>query len=212
MIKSKERISKFGEVFTSQREVNAMLDLVYEETLRIDSRFLEPACGDGNFLIEVVKRKILVVEAKYSNHQPDFERYAFLALSSVYGIDLLEDNIVECRERLLSHALDVYERNFPSSQCIKFKSALKFVLSKNILIGDALTLTLQNMTNPIIFSEWNLVSGNKVKRIDYTLTNLIAYQPFEGDSLFSDLGESAFIPAPLKSFPIVHYKELQNVK
>ena len=212
MIKTKERIEKFGEVFTSEREVNAMLDLVPDETKRIDSRFLEPACGNGNFLTEVVKRKILEVEAKYAKHQPDFERYAFLALSSIYGIDLLEDNILECRDRLLNLALNVYERNFPSSQCIKFKSALKFVLSKNIHIGDALTLTLPNKTNPIIFSEWNLVSGNKVKRIDYTLTNLIAYQPFEGDSLFSDLGDSAFIPAPLTSFPSVHYKELHNVE
>ena len=212
MIRPRERIEEFGEVFTSEREVNAMLDLIPDETNRIDSRFLEPACGSGNFLIEILKRKILVVEAKYAKHQPDFERYAFLALSSVYGIDLLEDNIVECRGRLLNHILGIYERNFPSSQCIKFKLALKFVLSKNILVGDALKLTLPKTTSPIIFSEWSLVSGNKVKRVDYTLTNLIAYQPFEGDSLFSDLGDSAFIPAPLKSFPTVIYKELHNVE
>ncbi len=210
MIKSKKRIEKFGEVFTSEREVNAMLDLVADETNRIDSRFLEPACGSGNFLIEVVKRKMLTVEARYAKHQPDFEQYAFLALSSVYGIDLLEDNVIECRDRLLNHSLSIYDKKFASSQCEKFKSALKFVLGKNILIGDALTLRLPHSDQPIVFSEWNLVSGNKVRRIDYTLTNLIAYQPFEGDSLFSDLGDLAFIPAPLKSFPTTHYKELQN--
>ena len=78
MIKSKERIADFGEVFTPEKEVNAMLDLVENEIERIDSRFLEPACGDGNFLIQILRRKIYVVEKRYSKEQIDFERNVFL--------------------------------------------------------------------------------------------------------------------------------------
>lgn len=210
MIRSKERIEKFGEVFTSEREVNAMLDLVSNETARIESRFLEPACGSGNFLIEVIKRKMFVTKERYGRHQPDFERYAFVAASSVYGIDLLEDNVQECWRRISDYLFTMYAEIFPTTQCEKFKNAVGFVLSKNLLIGDALTLTLPDSSNPIVFSEWNIVGGNKVKRVDYNLTNLIAYQPFDGESLFSDLGESAFIPTPLQTFPTTHFKEVQN--
>ena len=211
MIKSKERIEKFGEVFTSEREVNAMLDLVSGETQRIDSRFLEPACGNGNFIIEVIQRKISATQSLYFRHQPDFEKYAFIAASSVYGIDLLEDNVKECRERISAYLFTIYAKIFPRTQCESFMAAIDFVVRKNILLGDALTLTLPTSSKPIVFCEWNVVSGNQIKRVDYTLNNLIAYQPFDGDSLFSDLGESAFIPMPLKSFPITHFKEVQNV-
>ncbi len=99
-VKSKKRVSDHGEVFTSEREVNAMLDLVKQETERIDSRFLEPACGSGNFLVEVLRRKLAVVEAKYKSSQLEFERYAVIAISSIYGVDILKDNVEECRERL----------------------------------------------------------------------------------------------------------------
>ena len=116
MIKSKERITEFGEVFTSEREVKAMLDLVKGETERIESRFLEPACGNGNFLLEVINRKISVVRALYAKHQADFEKYSFIAASSVYGIDLLEDNVSECRERISTFILTFYQKLYPSSQ------------------------------------------------------------------------------------------------
>ena len=99
-IKSKKRVADHGEVFTSEREVNAMLDLVKSETENIDSRFLEPACGNGNFLAEVLRRKLNVVENRYAKSQIEFERYAILAISSIYGVDILEDNAVECRSRL----------------------------------------------------------------------------------------------------------------
>ena len=92
MVKSKERISKYGEVFTSKNEVNAMLDMLKHETQRIDSRFFEPACGDGNFLIEIINRKLKIVKECYSKIQLDFEKYTFIATSSIYGVDILEDN------------------------------------------------------------------------------------------------------------------------
>lgn len=91
-VKSKKRVTDHGEVFTSEKEVNAMLDLVKQETERIDSRFLEPACGNGNFLAEVLRRKLTVVEAKYKKSQLDYERYAIIAISSIFGLQVARVN------------------------------------------------------------------------------------------------------------------------
>jgi type I restriction-modification system DNA methylase subunit len=120
-VKSKQRVADHGEVLTGEREVNAMLDLVNPETERIDSRFLEPACGTGNFLAEILKRKLRVVEARYAKSQIEYERYAILAVSSLYGIDILEDNVRECRERLFG----IFEGEYRQL----FKSAVKEKLS-----------------------------------------------------------------------------------
>ena len=102
-IKSKTRVRDKGEVFTNEREVNAMLDLVKQETERIDSRFLEPACGKGAFLTEILKRKLKVVRDRYSKSQIEYERYAFLAVTSIYGIDILQDNVTDCIKILLKY-------------------------------------------------------------------------------------------------------------
>ena len=99
-VKSKSRVTDYGEVFTAEREVKAMCDLVKQETERIDSRFLEPACGDGNFLAEILKRKLAVVKSKYRRSPYDWERNSLLALGSVYGVELLIDNVRICQERL----------------------------------------------------------------------------------------------------------------
>jgi type II restriction/modification system DNA methylase subunit YeeA len=100
-LKTKKRVSDYGEVFTHEREVNGMLDLVKNETERLDSRFLEPACGTGNFLVEVLNRKLLALKLKYMKSQPEYEKYGVIVISSLYGVDLLEDNVLECRQRLL---------------------------------------------------------------------------------------------------------------
>lgn len=206
-IKSKNRVSNFGEVNTNQRDVNAMLDLVYDETQRIDSRFLEPACGDGNFLIEVIKRKIALINKNYNKNQVDYERYLLIATGSLYGLDILIDNIESCKLRLFNTIYENYKRFFPTSFKLDYLKVLKFILNKNIINGDALTL-LDLYKKPIVFSQWSLVSTTKVKRTDYTLTMLLAYQPMEGYNLFSDLGEKAFIPKPIKNFPSQHYLNL----
>ena len=99
-VKSRNRVTDHGEVFTAEREVNAMLDLVIHETERIESRFLEPACGNGNFLSEILSRKMRVVEQRYGKNQLEFERYSVVAVGSIYGVELLSDNAKECRERL----------------------------------------------------------------------------------------------------------------
>jgi hypothetical protein len=137
-IKTKKRVAEHGEVFTNVREVNAMLDLVKQETERIDSRFLEPACGNGNFLAEVLSRKLSVVGTRYSKSQLEWEHYSLIAVSSIYGVDILEDNAHECRERLFEIFNNQYTELFDSNCKEEFKRSIQFLLSRNILWGDAL--------------------------------------------------------------------------
>ncbi|MFN9379938.1 MAG: hypothetical protein ACK6BQ_08170 [Bacteroidota bacterium] len=140
-VKSKKRVADHGEVFTNEREVNAMLDLVKHETERIDSRFLEPACGNGNFLAEVLRRKLKVVDQRYGNIQMDWERYAVIAISSIYGVDILEDNAKECRERLYVIFDDFYTALFMDKCKDECRRSIRFLFDRNILWGDALDFT-----------------------------------------------------------------------
>ena len=140
-VKSKKRVADHGEVFTNEREVNAMLDLVKHETERIDSRFLEPACGNGNFLAEVLRRKLKVVDQRYGNIQMDWERYAVIAVSSIYGVDILEDNAKECRERLYIIFDDFYTALFKDKCKEECRRSIRFLFDRNILWGDALDFT-----------------------------------------------------------------------
>jgi hypothetical protein len=208
-VKSKQRVADHGEVFTAQREVNAMLDLVKQETERIESRFLEPACGTGNFLVEILKRKLEVVENRYAKSQIEYERYAILAISSIYGVDILQDNVQTCRDRLLGIFTHYYLNNYKKEIKPEFLKAAEFILSKNILWGDALTLkTPEEKPKPIVFAEWSAVNGSMIKRRDYTLANLLESQPIDGLNLFSDLGDKAFIPTPVGDFPLTHFLKL----
>jgi hypothetical protein len=137
---SRQRVVDHGEVLTAQREVLAMLDLVVNETERIESRFLEPACGNGNFLAEVLRRKLKVVEKRYIKSQLEYERYAVLAVCSIYGIDILEDNVQECRKRLLDLFASFYESLFGAQIKPRCLAAVRYVLERNIIWGDAVTL------------------------------------------------------------------------
>lgn len=206
-VKSKKRVADHGEVFTNEKEVNAMLDLVKQETERIEARFLEPACGTGNFLVEVLNRKLNIVSKKYKKSQLEFERYSVIAVSSIYGIDLLEDNVNECKNRLFEifnkQYLKLYKSNF-KEECL---NTVRYILDKNILIGDALTL-LQNNGFPIVFAEWSPINGSLIKRKDYTLDMLLKNQPMDELNLFSDLGDKAFIPTPIKEYPVTHFLKL----
>ena len=162
-IKSKERVSAHGEVFTNPREVNAMLDLVKAETERIDSRFLEPACGDGNFLIEILRRKLAVCEARVKARQYtqlQYEHDAIWALSSIYGIELLADNASACRERLLNYFTEQYRTLFKSRCKDSCLEAARYILSKNIIHGDALTYKRVDKPDEWIhISEWSFIGG-----------------------------------------------------
>ena len=209
-ITSKKRVTDHGEVFTSEREVNAMLDLVKQETERIDSRFLEPACGDGNFLSEILNRKLKIVEGRYRKSQNELDKYSLVAITSIYGVELLEDNVERCRERLFEIYLEWYNSVSNGQQNNKLFECVKFVLSKNIVHGDALTLkTVGDNEKPIIFSEWSFTK-NMVKRRGFSFDELLKNQGIRDTPLFSDLGDDVFLPRTIEEFPLVHYLELVN--
>ena len=210
-VKSKKRVTDHGEVFTAQREVNAMLDLVKQETERIDSRFLEPACGTGNFLVEILKRKLTIVENRYVKNQLDYERYAIIALTSVYGVDILQDNVQTCRDRLFEIFSNFYLNNYKKEAKPEFLKVAAFILSRNILWGDALSLkTPDQKAEPIIFSEWSPVNGSMIKRRDFMLAFLLSADKKEGFqmAMFSDQNDAAYIPEPIKEFPLTHFLKL----
>lgn len=212
-VKSKKRVADHGEVFTAEREVNAMLDLVKQETERIESRFLEPACGNGNFLVKILERKLAVVDGRYAKSQLEWERYAVLAVSSIYGVDILQDNVSECRERLLQLFDERYTKLYKTDCKEECRESVRYILYKNILWGDALTLkTPEEHSKPIVFAEWNAVNGSMIKRRDYTMANLLESQPIEGANLFSDLGDQAFIPTPVAEYPLTHFLELKKIQ
>jgi SAM-dependent methyltransferase len=210
--KSKQRVADHGEVFTSDCEVNAMLDLVKQEADRIDSRFLEPACGTGNFLVEILRRKLAVVESRYKKSQLEYERYAVIAVTSIYGIDILEDNVEECRNRIFKLFDKQYTSFYKKKAKEECRVSIKYILGKNILRGDALTLkTVGSDDKPIVFSEWSTLNGSMIKRRDFTLDNLLKTEECKvPDSLFSDFYETdpAFLPKPIKDFPLIHFLKL----
>jgi hypothetical protein len=185
LVKSKQRVADHGEVFTPAWMVEAMLDLVKDETERIDSRFLEPACGDGNFLVQILRRKLAAVELKYG--KSDFERrhYALLALMCLYGIELLTDNIAECRANLLA----IFAEYLSLSPSDDLYRAAFYVLSQNLVHGDARTMRTHDAL-PISFAEWGYLGKGRFQRRDFrldVLTGASAYSQ-EGD-LFANLGK-----------------------
>ena len=222
-VKSRQRVADHGEVFTNEREVNAMLDMVKDETERIDSRFLEPACGDGNFMSEILRRKLAVVTKRYRRSSREWEKNAFIAVASIYGVDIQLDNVVECRKRLADIVLKEYKKVAKTRQNPKFMPAIEFVLGRNVICGNALSMcrtdeNAQDTPEPIIFSEWSMVIGNKVKRRDFRLDELLAHER-DRDNLFSSLEvphsewkfdseTQAFIPEPIKEYPPMYYYEV----
>lgn len=202
-IKSRQRVADHGEVFTPPWLVEAMLDLVKDETERIDSRFLEPACGSGNFLVRILQRKLAAVELKFG--KSDFERrqYALLALMCTYGIELLEDNIAECRANMLE-VLANYLRLGESDELYR---AASYVLSQNLVHGDALKMRT-NDDQPITFAEWGYLGKGKYQRRDFRLDILAQSAAFTAeDSLFSLLGRhELFVPS--KDYPPMTLSQL----
>jgi hypothetical protein len=202
-IKSKKRVADHGEVFTPPWVVEAMLDLVKGETERIDSRFLEPACGSGNFLVRVLQRKLGAVELKFGKSEFEKRHYALLALMSIYGIELLPDNITECRRNLLeivAEYLDIKESDEP--HC-----AASHVLLQNLVHGDALTMrTLDGQ--PITFAEWGYLGKGKFQRRDFRFDVLTGSSAFSAEgSLFAHLGKHEIF-MPTKTYPSMTMSEL----
>jgi len=202
-IKSKKRVADHGEVFTPPWMVEAMLDLVKHETERVDSRFLEPACGSGNFLVRVLQRKLAAVELKFG--KSDFERrhYALLAVMCIYGIELLEDNIAECRANMLEILADYL--NLRESDDL-FRAA-SYVLLQNLVHGDALKMRTSD-DQPITFAEWGYLGKGKFQRRDFRLDTLTQSSAFSAEgSLFAHLGKHEIF-RPTKSYPPVTVSEL----
>ncbi len=203
LIKSKKRVADHGEVFTPLWLVEAMLDLVKGETERIDSRFLEPACGSGNFLVQVLQRKLGAVEIKFGNSEFEKQHYALLALMCIYGIELLADNIAECRANLLELFTD-YLNLVESSSLYR---AASYVLSQNLVNGDALTMRTADR-HPIAFAEWGYLGKGKFQRRDFRLDVLTGSSTFSAEgSLFAHLGKHEIF-TPTKTYPPMTVSEL----
>ncbi len=206
LVKSKKRVADHGEVFTPEWMVEAMLDLVKDETERIDSRFLEPACGSGNFLVQILRRKLAAVELKYG--KSDFERrhYALLALMCLYGIELLMDNIAECRDNVL----DVFAEYLGIDETDNLYRAASYVLSQNLVHGDALTMRDQ-VGHPITFAEWGYLGKGKFQRRDFRFDVLTGSSAFSAEgSLFAHLGKHEIF-TPTKTYPPITVSELAAV-
>lgn len=238
-VKSRERVRERGEVFTAEREVKAMCDLVKNETERIDSTFLEPACGDGNFLVEILSRKLEVVRRCYAKSSDDLAFYSIRALMSLYGVDILEDNVEACRKRLFtvwedflnaetqrrreggrvsSHA----ENGRACPHAAALSAVACFVLERNILLGNTLSMKLvdgngNDLVEPIVFTEWTFPMGRKVKRREYDLSVLMRKD--ERHDLIERTnyrevhgGEKGTVIQPrfLREYPMVDYRELPH--
>ncbi len=203
LIKSKKRVADHGEVFTPQWLVEHMLDLVKGETERIDARFLEPACGSGNFLVPILQRKLAAVELKF--HKSDFEKrhYALLGLMCCYGIELLDDNVAECRENML----DVFADYLNLGEADDLHRAASFVLSINLVHGDAMTMRNIDKT-PISVVEWGYLGKGKFQRRDFRLDVLTTMAGLGAEgSLFSQLGKHEIFK-PISVFPPMTVRDL----
>lgn len=204
LVRSKQRVIDHGEVFTPAWLAEAMLDLVKDESERIDSRFLEPACGSGNFLVQVLRRKIAAVEHKFGKSDFEKRNYALLGLMCIYGIELLPDNISECRSNMLEILVDY----LGLTESDDLYQAASHVLSQNIVHGDALSMLNKSTGSPIAFAEWGYLGRGKFQRRDFTFDSLTKSSAFgEEDTLFADKGKHEIF-TPLKTYPLMTLRDL----
>jgi hypothetical protein len=194
-MKSKQRVADHGEVFTPPWLVEAMLDQVKAESERIDSRFLEPACGSGNFLVPVLRRKLTTVETRYGKSDFEKRHYGLLSLMCIYGIELLPDNAAECRANLL----DVFAKYLALARDDDMFIAAERVLSTNIVNGDALTMTTW-AGSPVTFPEWGYLGKGRFQRRDFRYDALVQMSSFGEGTLFADLGKHEVF-TPVKQYP-----------
>lgn len=226
-IKSKKRVADHGEVFTAEREVNAMLDLVSDECNQLESRFLEPACGDGNFLVEILRRKLaaakrLATPRGRKNPFPyDYELKAVAAITSIYGVDLMMDNVIACRNRLFDIWDKEYKKICKKETNEQTREAVRFILSRNIVCGNALTLMCVDekgfdTQEPIVFSQWSFMNtSGRIKREDFTFDEILngkptQKKPFHDEQIMFDIMDEPE-PDPEGKFLaqyITHYRRL----
>lgn len=203
LIKSKKRVADHGEVFTPPWLVEKMLDLVKGETERIDARFLEPACGSGNFLVPILQRKLAAVELKFGKSDFEKRHYALLAVMCAYGIELLPDNIAECRANML----EVFADYLGLTEADELYRAAFYVLSLNLVHGDAMTMRDTDGA-PINVVEWGYLGKGKFQRRDFRFDVLTHSSAFSAeDSLFAHLGKHEIF-TPAKTYPAMTVGEL----
>jgi hypothetical protein len=203
LIKSKQRVADHGEVFTPIWLVEAMLDLVKDESERINSRFLEPACGSGNFLAHILKRKLAAVELKYGKSEFDRNHYSLLGLMCIYGIELLIDNIEECHINLMK----IFAEYLCIDESAELYHAASYVLMQNIIHGDALSMQTNN-NEPITFAEWGYLGRGKYQRRDFRFDALTGASAFSAEgSLFADLGKHEIF-LPINTYEPITVREL----
>lgn len=203
LVRSRQRTADHGEVFTPAWMVEAMLDLVREETERIDSRFLEPACGSGNFLTQVLRRKLAAVERRFSRSEFENQHYALLGLMCIYGIELLDDNIAECRDSLLA----IFAEYLRLDGTDDLYRAASHVLARNLIRGDALTMRT-TLGEPIVFAEWGYLGKGRFQQRDFRLDVLTQSAAFSQEgTLFAELGKHEIF-TPTKTYPPMTVSEL----
>jgi hypothetical protein len=206
LVKSKQRVADHGEVFTPAWMVEAMLDLVKGETERIDSRFLESACGSGNFLVRILQRKLAAVETKFGKSDFEKRHYALLALMCLYGIELLPDNIAECRANLL----EIFADYLNLDQADDLYRAAFYVFSQNLIHGDALTMRTHDDA-PITFAEWGYLGKGRFQRRDFRFDSLTQSSAFSAEgSLFAHLAKHEIFK-PVKTYQTMTVSELAAV-
>lgn len=210
-IKSRQRVLDYGEVFTAEREVNAMLDLVKEESYKIDSRFLEPSCGNGNFLIEVLRRKLSSVQSAYKNNKLKYEINSIAAISSIYGLEILEDNVIDCRDRLYNYLDKQYTSIFKHKCNGDFRKAVKFILERNIILGNTLTMkSVCGKEKDIILSEWSILKDHTIKRSDYKIQDLLNEPTLKDKIKISKQDKQIITHSPIKIFAPIHYLRIRE--
>jgi hypothetical protein len=203
LFKSKQRVTDHGEVFTPAWLVEAMLNLVKDETERIDSRFLEPACGSGNFLARVLQRKLAAVELKFGKSDFEKRHYTLLAVMCTYGIELLADNIAECRAKML----EIVAEYLNIDESDELYRAASHVLSQNLVHGDALMMRTHD-GQPITFAEWGYLGRGKFQRRDFRFDVLTGSSAFSAEgSLFAHLGKHEIF-TPTQTYPPMTVSEL----
>lgn len=190
LVKSKSRVANHGEVFTPRWLVDQMLDTVGRETVRIDARFLEPACGSGNFLVPILERKLVVARKKYAKSEFELIHQALFALMCVYGIELLPDNVAECRSGLVAALMTHVKTRDPQL----LERAAESVVGQNIVHGDALDMTTPEGKG-ILFPEWAYLGQGKFQRRDFRFQTLSQMSSFDSDTLFANSGHEIFVPA-----------------
>lgn len=213
LVKSKQRVAEHGEVFTGAREVAAMVDVVDPPAFHPETRILEPACGDGNFLVEILRRRLSYIAGSYgtARQQSEYEKQWILALSTLYGVEIQRDNVIRCRERLAEMAFAEYQRIFKRKADFRLDKAGRAVLEANILWGDALRLvTASAPFAPLEFTEWSF-AGPRVARRMFAYAHLLAPE-MNGYRVTSDTGVTAHLPRPAGHLPPTLWRDLSPIE